>query len=88
MPVVGGVAIPRSEPGDIPGVADEERGDDGTDPIDVGHRRLRSGHPLLDQGLVGFDVPVQAADVAQMRPRWGVSERLCKRVAFVIAKRC
>ena len=62
--VVGGVLVRGGEPGGISGVADEEGGDDGTDPVDIGDRGLRCGDGVADQGLVGFDVTIEAADVA------------------------
>ena len=48
------------EPADVAAVSDQERGDDRTDSVDVGHRGSRSGHRLGDQHLVGFDLPVQS----------------------------
>ena len=53
--VVSGVAASRTEPGDVAGVADQERSDDGPDFLDIGHRGVRGGDRSTDQCLVGGD---------------------------------
>ena len=61
--------IRGGEAGGITGVADQEGGHDRTDSVEVGDGGAGSGHRLADQGLVGFDLPVQSPDVPQMGSR-------------------
>ena len=50
----------------VTGVSDQEGGHNGSDPVDVSHRGSRGGHCPPDQCLVGFDVPIEAADVGEV----------------------
>ena len=61
--VVGGVAVPVGEPGDVAGVADQHRGDDRADPEDVGEARARRGDGVADASSGLLDLRFDAGDV-------------------------
>ncbi|GAC1596790.1 MAG: hypothetical protein NVS3B21_20870 [Acidimicrobiales bacterium] len=52
------------EAGHVAGVADDERGDDRSDPVQREQRRVRRSHDDFDPSLDRSDVTVETADVA------------------------
>jgi hypothetical protein len=50
----------------VAGVADQERSNDRSDSVDIGHGGVGDCDCSFDQGLVGFDVPVESADVGEV----------------------
>jgi len=63
--VVGGVAIPVGESGDVAGVADQPSSDDRSDSEQIGHGRCRCGDSHTDPTMRDLQLPVEASDVVQ-----------------------
>ena len=63
--VVGGVAVPVPEPGDVAGVADQDRGDDRPDPEQIGHGRCGCGDGHTDPTMGDLELVVEPSDVVE-----------------------